>query len=134
MTSYVIAIPQDCWDRWAHHVEPFLEAAVVRGHAISVADIARQHREGLCQVLVVMNERQTPQAAIALQRGLNNIHIWATGGHDMNEWLDDVLVAIRTLAQEQGADRLTLHGRVGWGKILKKHGWDVTAIEAETRI
>lgn len=48
-------------------------------------------------------------------------HIWLGGGD-----LDEIIAmhaGLAAWARAQGADHATLHGRRGWHRLLKRHGW-----------
>jgi len=51
------------------------------------------------------------------------VNIVTAAGSNMDSWLDEWWNAITVLAKEQGADEITVSGRVGWLKALKKYGF-----------
>jgi len=51
------------------------------------------------------------------------VNIVTAAGSSMEKWLDEWWRAIKILAKEQGAQEITVSGRSGWLKALKKYGF-----------
>ena len=51
-------------------------------------------------------------------------HIIAAGGKHADTWLDEWYNQIVPIAKDQGCVRISLNGRKGWEKKLKKYGFN----------
>ena len=59
---------------------------------------------------------------LELVRG-GGLHVIALGGTGMAHWLSQLWDVIRNIAREQGCTRVTLNGRLGWVRELKRLGF-----------
>lgn len=51
------------------------------------------------------------------------LRVVALGGHDMDEWLDELLDYLYRWAKENKMNRVEHMGRKGWGRALKNYGY-----------
>ena len=56
------------------------------------------------------------------------LHIAALAGRFMKRWLDTLERTVLRIAREQGAERITLGGRLGWQKQLKHYGFRTESV------
>ena len=50
-------------------------------------------------------------------------HVVALAGEDMHRWLNELYVVLTALAREQGCHSITLNGRLGWKRALRRFGF-----------
>jgi hypothetical protein len=73
-----------------------------------------------------------PQIVGAGTTVLNNdgtAEILACGGVRHREWVNQALEAVESWARGAGASRLTMRGRRGWLRHVRRFGWDATGTE-----
>lgn len=78
-----------------------LEAEVLEGRAFLMVSASRQ--------------------SVAVLQPVHDLHIFTASG-DMGE-LMEMEAEATSRAEASAFDRMTLHGREGWGRVLKSRGW-----------
>ena len=81
-------------------------------------------------LLICATQGNEIQAAIVVElvtQSRKTCNIVLAGGTDMDNWLDDFMNEIKSLAAEQGAEALTIMGRKGWLRKMKPYGFEETA-------
>jgi len=78
-------------------------------------------------LILMIEEGLKLQAALTIElfeaHGETVCNIVAAGGTNLNDWCDTFLDSAEVLAKEQGASKLTINGRPGWSRRLKKRGF-----------
>lgn len=59
--------------------------------------------------------------------------VWFAGG-DMDELVGTLLPQVERICEANGVHRIVEAGRTGWGRVLKKHGYEVTSHVCMKRI
>ena len=57
------------------------------------------------------------------------LHILITAGVDLERWLEPMLDEIESLAGDQVIDAITLSGRPGWARTLRRFGYRTDHVE-----
>jgi len=67
------------------------------------------------------------QMSIVLSVENNRLYAWLIGGHSLDEWIDELIAAMRRYAKEHGMDGLQAVARPGLARKLRRKGWKTTA-------
>jgi len=99
------------WNR----LKPLLRPALAQaGDLFTVDDVWAAVQKGQAQFWPAANSVVITEIKV-YPRG-KVLHVWLAGGR-----LEEIMVLtgyIKRFAKEQGCDRITMHGRRGWAKIL----------------
>ena len=121
----ISAIPhtqlQQIWPR----VAPLLERAIKKGNGEYDLEDLHSYLEDNSHILIIAHDDQDLHAALTInlieypmKRILN---IGTAGGEVMDEWLDEFMEVIVTLAKAHQADSIYIQGRDGWIKKMRKY-------------
>ena len=72
-------------------------------------------KDGLIQSVISAEMVETPHKKY--------MNIVTTAGINFDEWIDDTVDTIIAVAKEQGAEDITMIGRKGWLRKMKKYGF-----------
>lgn len=105
----------------AEKVTKWIEDALAYSHGThDLLDILNGIKEGQYQLwegergCIVTEVLQYPKKKV--------FHVFLGGG-DMDQ-LTDMHSSVIAFAKQLGCKELTMSGRVGWSRALKKHGWE----------
>lgn len=102
--------------RWQDHIEKAL--AYQATHAIE--DVEAMVESGEAQLW--LGEKSAAVTEIVKFPRLKVMHLWLCGG-DLREITEVMLPRAEAFARVEGCDRLTTGGRIGWDRVMKRHGF-----------
>lgn len=106
--------------RWRRQIERALESDI---YGLTYAEIEQGIESGE-YVAIVLHEKAVVVFDLLVDaEGRKSLHAIACGGEDMDSWLPDLMESWRQIAKEQGCYAMTLQGRKGWAKALRKYGF-----------
>lgn len=114
-------------------VEPMIQGALDRAPGrFKSADIFLLLRSGYQTLWIAVDEPKEILAAFVtrvydLPQGRITSIDWA-GGRDHERWVERFDEVITKYAKDNGSNIVEYSGRPGWGKYLKKSGWENTAV------
>lgn len=102
--------------KWQDQIQRAL--ATQGTHAIE--DIEKMVADGDVQLWVGLKSAAITEVVnYPLRRDL---HLWLCGG-DLREITEDMLPKAEAFARKEGCTRLTTAGRIGWDRVMNKHGF-----------
>jgi hypothetical protein len=109
------------WDK----AEPLLSKVIARSNGEhDIETIKSMLRGRTAQLWVGVDGEDVIHAGLThilnFPTGKKAVEIFFLGGERMNDWLDHI-VQIEAWAKSLGADEVRIHGRKGWGKVMKEY-------------
>lgn len=100
------------------------------GGRMTTSDIKRFIEQEIMQLWAVHDGEilATMVTQIVVYPRLKALRVLTLSGEGMDEWLDIVLDTLQGYGKEKGANVIEMIGREGWGKRLKKEGWETKQI------
>lgn len=117
---------QSVANRWAQFKPYVDEALEYEQECIEAVDVFRHLREGswLCLVIYINDDLQG--LCICEQKKARagwHLDVLLLSGMNMSLWFDRLYEALRVVARSQHCSAITVKGRMGWLKILKRVGF-----------
>lgn len=106
--------------RWQDHIERAL--AYQATHTIE--DVERMIADGEAQLW--LGEKSAAVTEIIVFPRMKTLHLWLCGG-DLREITEVMLPKAQSFAEKEGCTRLTTAGRIGWDRVMKRHGFTSVA-------
>jgi hypothetical protein len=90
-------------------------------------------------LLLTVQKDEDVLAAIAIERytfptGKRVLNITTAGGSELDLWMERILDTCESLAKEHDCEEVYIVGRHGWGRMLKKNGYDVIHTTLSKRV
>lgn len=105
------------WDRCAPWIEAALEWSLGTHLLEDVKELVLTDR---AQFWPGTNAAAVSE--ISVQPRMKILHFWLCGG-DMREILEEMLPVAEAWGVTQGCSRFTTAGRIGWRRVMAKHGY-----------
>lgn len=102
--------------RWQDHIQRALQTQVTH----SIEDVERMVETGEAQLW--QGQKSAAVTEIIQFPRIKVLHLWLCGG-DLREITEDMLPKAERFARAEGCQRLTTAGRIGWDRVMKKHGF-----------
>ena len=123
----IIAIPPEDIPRVWNQVGPMLQLALDESNGIyDLSDVKEILESGHDILLTAVKDKEI-QAAFTLTTleypRKKVLSIFLVGGTGMEDWEEEVMDTIYTLAKSQGADSIYSNGRDGWTRKMKEYGY-----------
>lgn len=114
---------------------PFLAKIAINSRgAIDIGFIIEGIITGAFPLWVVIRNDEIKAVAVSpIQSDNLNTCMIHVAGKDYEDWTGDLLETIKRWAFENGSERVLVTARLGWEKILKKHGMKKTHVIMEIR-
>ena len=119
----ITAIPKEKVDEYWDDLKPFFEAANASyPFSLNKYSIEAIYDDAIFGEILLIKIGDV--AAAALEIAGESLHGVSLAGEDMDEWLGDLDVYLKAMAKELGLKEITLLGRKGWSKVLKKFNYE----------
>ena len=121
-------------------LEPYVEAALARDpfESVTVAEVAEQLADADAQLLLAVDDGDILGAAVVqmfrVSGGGKVIHVLTTAGDKLDRWLDQLVERLVELAGIYDACGVTLSGRPGWTKTLRKYGFKTDHVQMRLEV
>ena len=102
--------------RWQDHIQRALERQITH----SIEDVERMVETGEAQLW--QGQKSAAVTEIIQFPRVKVLHLWLCGG-DLREITEDMLPQAEAFARVEGCTRLTTAGRIGWDRVMGKHGF-----------
>lgn len=102
--------------KWQDQIQRALATQATHG----IEDVERMIEEGYAQLWE--GEKSAAVTEIIDFPLCRTLHLWLCGG-DLREITEDMLPKAEAFARKEGCTRLTTAGRIGWDRVMNKHGF-----------
>lgn len=102
--------------RWQDHINRALSFQATH----DIEDVERMVESGEAQLWV--GKKSAAVTEIIRFPKCKTLHLWLCGG-DLLEITEEMLPRAEAFARAEGCTRLTTAGRIGWDRVMKKHGF-----------
>ena len=123
----IVAIPPADVPRVWDQVGPMLQMALDKGDSSFLLEDVKRFLESGDHILLVALKDKEIQAAFTLDKLVypqkKVLSIFLVGGTGMEEWEEEVMSVIYTLAKELKVDAIYSNGRDGWTRKMEKYGY-----------
>lgn len=102
--------------RWQDHIKRALAYQATH----DIEDVERMVADGDAQLWE--GEKSAAVTEIIVFPRLKALHLWLCGG-DLREITEVMLPQAEAFARMEGCTRLTTAGRIGWDRVMNKHGF-----------
>ena len=139
MTEVMQLTPEQAEAFWPT-LSPHISSALQHDHLdpVPLDELLRQVREGYAMVLVSHDESDLMSATVIqlfrTTSGENLVHVLATAGDRSEEWLPALIDKFREIGQAEGAAAVTMTGRPGWAKKLRRFGFKTDQVSMRLSI
>lgn len=106
--------------RWQDHIKRALAYQATH----SIEDVERMVDEGDAQLW--LGQKSAAVTEIVQFPQCKTLHLWLCGG-DLREITEEMLPRAEAFARAEGCNRLTTAGRIGWDRVMNKHGFTPVA-------
>ena len=125
-------VPRDALDAVWPDAKTLLEDAVkTQRHSYHITDVYEGIISGMYELWLVLDDDK-PVAAFTTRivrfPNCKTLSVDWVGGGRMTEWLPLLQETMTDYAKANNCKYLEGYGRKGWGKALKKFGWEVNYI------
>lgn len=139
----VVGVPREhlfmCWRAAKDMLEPAIKRS---GGWLTTISVVRALENRAMQLWLIFNDcgvkdgETKPIAAavteiVTAPSGLKLVRIVLAGGEQRELWTRAISDTVGAWAKENGCKRLQMVGRLGWGPVLAKEGWDKTGVVME---
>lgn len=123
MKYQIVAIPSSMINLVWNQIEPHIDLAVAESHGDLDKGNLRGRLESGQETILAVCEGSTiiTTCIIAisiLDGGRKVLFIPSLGGDNMNEWIEEGLKSLQTIAKELGCDGIRACGRPGWVRVI----------------
>ena len=124
------------WDQF----KPYLLLAVNEHPCESMEDLTGLREdvaEGRAMLVGMYSGAQMVAAGVVELVELSDgrsLHVRYLGGNGMDEWIDELHARLKDVAQEYGCRWISLTGRMGWRKVLKRLDYNPVAIQLRAEV
>lgn len=101
---------------WKDHIKRALSYQATH----SIEDVEKMVEEGYAQLW--LGEKSAAVTEIVDFPQCRTLHLWLCGG-DLREITEVMLPKAEEYARKQGCNRLTTAGRIGWDRVMNRHGF-----------
>lgn len=105
--------------------------AIDRGGDTSVAELIDELLSGHAQLWVKRDDDGPVAAAVTTLHTDRTVHCQLLGGKGIHRWADELIESVAAVARPVGVEAFSIHGRVGWERLLGKRGWRKKAVVME---
>ena len=123
----VLIVPQDDINKVFPIVRDYLDkAAKLSGGRYTIEEVYENVRFNNQQLWIAFNDTEIVASAVTELISYSKIKTLVghfIGGKDLESWKQPIVDALAKFAKAEGCDRIEFMGRRGWGKPLKKIGW-----------
>lgn len=118
---------------------PLVAKALVRDceAGLTIEEVGEQIGNGQAR-LIVVNDGQDILGISVVQlytvRGERLMHMLTLTGARMPEWIGTYLAEVEDMARANDAVGVTMNGRMGWSKILGRHGYEAEQIRMRKEV
>lgn len=106
--------------RWQDHIKRALSFQATH----SIEDVEAMVADGDAQLW--QGEKSAAVTEIVNFPQAKVLHLWLCGG-DLREITEVMLPKAEAFARAEGCNRLTTAGRIGWDRVMNKHGFTPVA-------
>lgn len=106
--------------KWQEHIKRALAYQATH----DIEDVERMVADGEAQLW--LGEKSSAVTEIVAFPRVKVLHLWLCGG-DLREITEVMLPKAEAFAREQGCNRLTTAGRIGWDRVMSRHGFTPAA-------
>ena len=118
--------PEDLNEYWPVASVMLIPALEIADDGTSLEEVHEQITTQKSMLWIARVDRRWVMSfVLSIENGA--LYAWLIGGELMDEWLDDVIVAMKRYAKESGLTHLKSVVRPGLGKKLRAKGWKTTA-------
>ena len=120
-------------------LEEYVAAALEHDPYISVtvAEVEQQLSKGYARLLVTTDDNEILGATVVqmFRAGAGRvIHVLTTAGVELDRWLSDLVDAVEALAQANNGVAITMSGRPGWTRTLRKFGFKTQHVQMRREV
>ncbi len=121
---------------WASVAPMLVPAIQYSGGRIDARSVIEWLMDGRYILWVVHTENSPPKAALVTRvaryprRAMLAVDL--CGGSGLEDWAAEADRVLRTFSRQSGLDGVELYGRQGWTRVLRRLGWQQTAVMVDT--
>jgi len=120
-------------------IEPFVAAALARDpwESTTTQEVAEQLASDDALLLVAVDQGDILGAAVVQLFNLRTgkvVYVLTTAGDKLDLWVAPMVERLLDLAVIYGADHVTMTGRPGWARALRKYGFKTDQIQMKLEV
>ena len=136
---HISLVPADHVGHIWHIVEPMLSKAIDRSHGRdSIMHVFEDILSGAKTLWIAFDKEIIAAMTVSVNRyrtSLVTLDINYIGGSDASLWLTDKNAeTLKSYARDNGCDMIEIHGRQGWGPMIKRLGYHPVAVGYELNL
>ena len=131
--------PDDALEFWPA-IEPYIEQALRFDHyrSTNVEKLRVQVERGFAHVIICGRGKDIVSATtVQLYQNNQNerlMHVIATAGDEVDEWLDPLWAVIKDMAEAEDCVGVTISGRPGWTRKLHRIGFKTDSVHMRVNL